>query len=125
MRRAATAFATILFLTPLAAAAQSGPTQSRSGLGTGAHPTQPTNSSPAGSENATSGPQGRPAYPSGSTTPNPGAAFVRDQPKPASGALASPPGALATTTVQPGGQITTRPGGSPATTEGPAPLPPK
>lgn len=99
--------------------AQSGPTQSRDGLGTGAHPTEPTNASPAGTENATSGPQSRPAYPSGSDTPNPGAAFTRNQPTPATGALAQPSGSLSTTTVQ-GGQTTTRPGGTPATEEGPA-----
>jgi hypothetical protein len=124
MRSAAILIATALACLPLTAGAQSGATQSRDGLGTGSHPSSPTNASPAGTENATSGPQSRPTYPSGSDTPNPGAAFVRDQPVPATGTAASPPGALSTTTTQ-GGQTTTHPGGSPAKTEGAAPLPPK
>lgn len=125
MRSAAILIATALVSMPLTAGAQSGTTQSRDGLGTGSHPTSPTNASPAGNENATSGPQSRPAYPSGSDTPNPGAAFVRNQPVPSTGTATSPPGALSTTTTTQGGQTTTRTGGSPATTEGAAPLPPK
>ena len=105
-------FAAALLAAPLGAQAQSGgaPTQSRDGLGGAAHPNSPTNSSPAGSENADTGPQSRPAYPSGSDTPNPGAAFVRNGPKPATGPLGSEPGILSTTTVQ-GGATTTHPGG--------------
>ncbi len=101
-----------------AAQAQSGATQSRDGLGAAAHPNSPTNSLPSGSENANTGPQSRPAYPSGSDTPNPGAAFVRNAPKPATGPLGSEPGVLSTTTIQ-SGATTTHPGG-PATvgTEG-------
>ena len=123
MRRIAALIAACVL--PLAANAQSGTTQSRDGLGTGGHavPSNPVNGAPAGSENATSGPQSRPAYPSGSDTSNPGAAFVRNQPAPASGTAEKPPGVLSTTTVQ-GGQATTRPGASPLTTEGAAPLPP-
>ncbi len=123
MRSAAILIATALASLPLTAGAQSATTQSRDGLGTGSHPNSPTNASPAGTENATSGPQSRPAYPSGSDTPNPGAAFVRNQPVPATGTVASPPGALSTTTTTQDGQTTTRPGGSPATTEGAAPPP--
>ncbi|HEY0204504.1 MAG TPA: hypothetical protein VGC15_10180 [Acetobacteraceae bacterium] len=125
MRSAAILIATALASLPIMASAQSGVTQSRDGLGTGSHPQSPTNASPAGTENATSGPQSRPAYPSGSDTPNPGAAFVRNRPVPATGTAVSPPGALSTTTTTQGGQTTTRPGGSPVTTEGAAPLPPK
>ena len=124
MHSTAILIATVLAAMPLAANAQSGTTQSRDGLGTGAHPNSPANGSPAGAENATSGPQSRPAFPSGSDTANPGAAFVRNQPVPAAGTVASPPGALSTTTIQ-GGQAITRPSGSPATTEGAKPLPPK
>ena len=112
-----------LLLAPATAFAQAGTTQGRAGLGTGSHPNNPVNSMPAGTENATSGPQSRPAYPSGSTAANPGAAFVRNQPRPATGTGASPPGTLSTTKVGPGGAIT-RPGG-PAGQEGAAPLPPK
>lgn len=103
-------FALIISALPAAALAQSGTTQTRDGLGNGGHPLAPANGSPAGSENATTGPQSRPSYPSGSTTANPGAAFVRDQPKPATGPLARPPGNLSTTTVQ-GGRSVTQPGG--------------
>lgn len=125
MRIAGILIAIAIASLPLTARAQGAPTQSRDGLGTGAHPLNPTNASPAGTENATSGPQSRPAYPSGSDTPNPGAAFVRIQPVPSTGSVTSPPGALSTTTTTQGGQTITQPGGSPATTEGAAPLPPK
>lgn len=105
-----------LVATPMAAMAQ-GPTQSRDGLGNAGHLGQPTNSMPAGAENATTGPQARPAYPSGSTTPNPGAAFVDTRPVPADGeVLQHSPGALSTTTFS-GGTAVTRPGGSPAVDE--------
>ena len=113
MRYVASLLAITLFAVPAAASAQAGATQSRDGLGNGGHEkpgVSPPRSSPAGSENATTGPQSRPAYPSGSTTPNPGAAFVRNQPKPATGSIANPPGNLATTSVK-GGQSVTRPGG--------------
>ena len=99
---------------PALAFAQAGTTQTRDGLGTGGRPSpaqSPAGSSPAGSENATTGPQSQPAYPSGSTTPNPGAAFVATQPAPATGSVAQPPGSLATTTTEPSGQAVTRPGG--------------
>ena len=123
MRYAASLLAISLVTVPALAFAQAGPTQSRDGLGTGAHPSSPAKSSPAGSENATTGPQSRPAYPSGSTTPNPGAAFVGNRPEPATGALANPPGNLATTTVE-RGQTVTRPGG-PADQEGAGAAPPR
>ena len=113
MRRAATLLALGVVAVPAAAFAQAGPTQSRDGLGNGGHgkpAVSPPRSAPAGSENATSGPQSRPAYPSGSTTPNPGAAFVGNRPTPATGPVANPPGNLATSTVK-GGQAVTRPGG--------------
>lgn len=113
MRRAAMLLAFGVAAVPAVAFAQAGATQSRDGLGNGGHErpaVSPPRSSPAGSENATTGPQSRPAYPSGSTTRNPGAAFVGAQPKPATGPLASPPGNLATTTVK-RGQSVTRPGG--------------
>ena len=113
MRHAALLLAVSLFAVPAAALAQSGVTQSRDGLGNGGHEKpaiSPPQSAPAGSENATTGPQSRPAYPSGSTTPNPGAAFVRNQPKPATGPVANPPGNLVTTTVK-RGQSVARPGG--------------
>ena len=108
-------FATaVLLAVPIAALAQAGPTQDRSGLPLGE--TSPgagsSNSLPAGSVNAQTGPQSRPAYPSGSTTANPGAAFVRDTPKPSTGPLSSPPGTVSTTTVNPGGGVTQRTGGS-------------
>ncbi len=84
---------------PVAASAQ-GPTQSRDGLATASQGKgEANNGGPAGSVNAATGPQSRPAYPSGSTTANPGAAFVRTQPKPATGPAASPPGVLDTKTV--------------------------
>lgn len=112
MRASAFLLSAALLAAPLAAFAQSGTTQSRDGLGTAAHPDSPTNSLPSGSESANTGPQSRPAYPSGSDTPNPGAAFVRNAPEPATGPLGSEPGVLSTTTVQ-GGAATTNPG-SPA-----------
>ncbi|MBC7800527.1 MAG: hypothetical protein H7Z10_07885 [Gemmatimonadaceae bacterium] len=99
-----------LLALPVAAHAQSGTTQSRDGLGIGGHPGAPTGGAPAGNQNATTGPQSQPAYPSGSTTANPGAAFVDTQPSPATGTLARPPGNLSTTTVQ-DGRFVTRPGG--------------
>ena len=113
MRHASLLLVMALSAVPVSAFAQSGPTQSRDGLGTGGHDkpaVSPPNSAPAGSENATTGQQSRPAYPSGSTTPNPGAAFVGNTPKPATGPLANPPGNLETTTTQ-GAQAVTRPGG--------------
>ncbi len=126
MRHAASLLAISFLAVPAVAFAQAGPTQSRDGLGNGGHDkpgVSPPRSSPAGSENATTGPQSRPAYPSGSTTPNPGAAFVRNQPKPATGPTANPPGNLATSTVK-GGQAVTRPGG-PADQERAGVAPPK
>jgi len=102
MRHAVMLLAVGLVAAPAVAFAQGAATQLRDGLGTGAHPTSPAKSSPAGSENATTGPQSRPAYPSASTTRNPGAAFVRNQPKPATGPIANSPGNLATTTVKGG-----------------------
>ena len=120
MRHLALLLGAALFAAPLPASAQSGPTQSRDGLGNAAHPTQPANGSPAGSENANTGPQGRPAFPRGSTTANPGGAFVRNQPRPATGPLASPPGNLGTTTVTPGGGVVQQQPGSPGVgAEGP------
>ena len=112
-------FAAVLVALPLGAQAQTAgaPVQSRDGLGGAAHPGSPTNSLPAGSENADTGPQSRPAYPSGSDTPNPGAAFVRNGPKPATGPLGSEPGVLSTTTVQ-GGGATTHSDGPAVGTEG-------
>ena len=123
MRYAASLLAISLVAVPALVFAQAGPTQSRDGLGTGAHASSPARSSSAGSENATTGPQSRPAYPSGSTTGNPGAAFVRNQPKPATGPVANPPGNLATTTVKKG-QTVTRPGG-PANQERAGAAPPQ
>ncbi len=102
-----------LLSVPLAVHAQSGPTQSRDGLGSGSgsQVAAPSNSVPAGAINAQTGPQSRPAYGSGpSTSPNPGAAFVRDTPVPSTGPARSPPGALSTTTVD-RGAATTTPGG--------------
>ncbi len=126
MRHVASLLAISLVAVPAAAFAQAGVTQSRDGLGNGGHEKpgiSPPRSAPAGSENATTGPQSRPAYPSGSTTRNPGAAFVRNQPKPATGPVANPPGNLATTSVK-GGQSATRPGG-PADQERAGVAPPK
>lgn len=123
MRALTILLGTALLAAPVAARAQAGPTQSRDGLGNAAHPLAPSNSLPAGSANANTGPQSRPAYPSGSTTPNPGAAFVGTKPKPATGALASPPGTLSTTTTR-GGQVTTRPGGPSVGEEGAGRTPP-
>ena len=93
-----------VLLAPLAAFAQ-GVTQSRDGLPTASHSDpQPSNGLPAGSVNATTGPQSRPAYPSGSTTPNPGAAFVNSTtPTPATGAAQKPTGVVSTTRVTPTG----------------------
>lgn len=126
MRHAASLLALSLVALPAMAFAQGGATQSRDGLGNGGHMqpgASPPNSTPAGSENATTGPQNRPAYPSGSTTRNPGAAFVRTKPKPATGPLANPPGNLTTTSVK-GGKSVTRPGG-PADQERAAVAPPR
>ena len=119
MRVFNTLFAVVLLAVPLGAWAQTAgaPVQSRDGMGSAAHPGSPTNSLPAGSENANTGPQSRPAYPSGSDTPNPGAAFVRNGTKPATGPLGSEPGVLSTTTVQ-GGAVTTHPGGPAVGEEG-------
>jgi hypothetical protein len=98
---AAIAFAGV----PLSVRAQ-GPTQGRDGLASGTQTMTGTastpNSLPAGSSNAETGPQSRPAYPSGSTTANPGEAFVRTTPVPATGPAQSSPGALTTTTVTAG-----------------------
>lgn len=114
MRQVVLLLAVAFVAAPAMAFAQAGVTQSRDGLGDGGHLSpgiSPPQSSPAGSENATTGPQSRPAYPSGSTTRNPGAAFVRNMPKPATGPLANPPGNLTTTTSVKGGKSVTRPGG--------------
>lgn len=95
-------FACALLLLPAAAHAQAGQTQSRDGLGSGSNSqiAAPSNSLPSGGINAETGPQSRPAYSSGpSTTPNPGAAFVRNTPVPATGPAQSPPGTLGTTTT--------------------------
>ena len=101
MRATAFIIGTVLAL-PLAAVAQ-GTTQSRDGLSTATQGKGVTNNSmPAGGVNAVTGPQSRPAYPSGSTDANPGAAFVNAQPKPATGPLAAPPGSVTTTTIAPG-----------------------
>ena len=87
-----------------------GPTQNRSGVGDVDTPTQPANGGPAGSVNATSGPQAHPAYPSGSSTPNPGAALVRaGSPKPATGPASQPSGSLKTVTIGRDGAATSRP----------------
>ncbi len=112
MIRAAIAAAAVLVAVPLAVSAQGqGPTQSRDGLGSAGPSLSGTattpNSLPAGSENAQTGPQSRPAYPSGSTAANPGEAFVRTMPVPATGPLQTSPGALSTTTTTPGGTQTT------------------
>ena len=93
-----------LLALPIGALAQSGPTQSRDGLDTATQGKGAVNNAaPAGSVNAVTGPQSRPAYPSGSTTANPGAAFVRDKPTPSTGPIAAAPGIVSTTTVGPGG----------------------
>ena len=101
MRVIPLAAATLMALSAAAAAQGIGSsTQSRSGLGDAAHPTLPSNSMPAGSMNATTGPQSRPAYPSGSDTPNPGAGMVRaNSPKPATGPAKKPVGAVKTVTI--------------------------
>ena len=100
--------AAVLLALPVAALAQ-GPTQSRDGLATASQGVTSNNSLPAGGVNAVTGPQSRPAYPSGSTTANPGAAFVKTRPVPSTGPLASPPGVLSTTTIGAGGSV--KPGG--------------
>ena len=102
------AFAATLAL-PSAAWAQAGAgvTQSRDGLDTATQGKASNNSLPAGSVNAQTGPQSRPAYPSGSMTANPGAAFVRTTPVPATGPAARPPGIVSTTTVGAGGAAKT------------------
>ena len=118
--RAITIIAALAF--PVAALAQTGspgggPTQSRDGLATASQGTGATNNSmPAGGVNAQTGPQSRPAYPSGSTTANPGAAFVKTMPVPATGPAAKPSG-VATTTVNGAGSSAgpdtrRRPGGN-------------
>lgn len=122
MRYSTIAMGIALLTGPGLAHAQ-GTTQSRDGLGDASHPTEPTNAAPAGSENATSGPQSRPAYPSGSTTANPGAAFVRTQPVPSTPALASPPGDISTTTVT-GNSSVKQPQANAVGGEGAAPAPP-
>ena len=91
--------AAALVIAPLAGRAQGLATQGRSGMGDAEHPSAPSASQPAGSVNAASGPQAHPAYPSGSTTPNPGAAFVRTTPVPATGPVQTPPSSLSTTTT--------------------------
>ena len=91
---------------PATAMAQ-GQTQSRDGLATASQGVTTNNSQPAGGVNAETGPQSRPAFPSGSATPNPGAAFVNAQPKPSTGPLASPSGILSTTTTDAGGATKT------------------
>ena len=119
MRRArAFAFAAIVAM-PVAAFGQANTTQSRDGLGSASHPVDPSNSHPAGGVNAATGPQAHPAYPSGSTTPNPGAAMVRaNSPKPATGPAKSSPGSVKTTTVGRSGSV---PAGGPGVGEAPSP----
>ena len=85
-----------LLTLPLAAMAQ-GATQSRDGLATATQGKTSNNAMPAGSVNAETGPQIPPAYPSGSTPPNPCAAFVKTMPKPSTGPLAKPPGTVTKT----------------------------
>ena len=111
MRILALTAASLMALTAAAAGQgiQSG-TQNRNGLGDAAHPTLPSNSMPAGGMNAATGPQAHPAYPSGSNTPNPGAAMVRAaSPKPATGPAAKPVGNVATVTLS-GSSAKTQPG---------------
>ena len=106
--RAAGLFLGALLAVPLAASAQ-GTSQSRDGLATASQGKGLTNnSSPAGSVNAATGPQSKPAYPSGSDTANPGAAFVRTMPRPASGAANRPTGIISTQT-QAGGTTVQQP----------------
>ena len=107
------AMACALLLLPAAVHAQSGQTQSRDGLGSGSgsQVAAPSNSLPPGGINAETGPQSRPAYSSGlSTTANPGEAFMRNTPVPATGPAQSPPGVLSTTTTG-GNRSTTQPDG--------------
>lgn len=100
MRSPALLLGLAVLIAPALSFAQSGPelTQTRDGLGNASHAANTTNSLPAGSENASTGPQAHPAYPSGSSTANPGAGLVNTQPKPAIGTLGSPPGIISTTT---------------------------
>ena len=94
--RAVTFLVTAVIVLPASAFAQ-GVTQSRDGLATASQGHGITNNAaPAGSVNAATGPQSRPAYPSGSTTANPGAAFVKTMPKPQTGPAAAPPGVIST-----------------------------
>ena len=106
--RISTIAAALTLAVPLAAWAQgggspSGVTQSRDGLSTASQGKASSDSMPAGGVNAQTGPQSRPAYPSGSTTANPGAAFVKTMPVPSTGPAAAPPGIVSTTTVGGGG----------------------
>jgi hypothetical protein len=110
MRTPALLFAAALSVAPTVAFAQA-TTQSRTGLGNGDHPTTPTDSTPAGSENATTGPQSRPAYPSGSTTPNPGAAQVQTMPTPATGPTGVAPASPGAATATQEGAAAPSPGG--------------
>ena len=89
---------------PLVAAAQ-GVTQSRDGLPTASQGKESNNPAPAGSINATTGPQSAPAYPSGSSSPNPGAAFVQTMPRPESGPATQPSGIVSTQTQTGGGAV--------------------
>ncbi len=98
MRTLHLAFVAVLAF-PAAALAQGGVTQSKDGLDTATQGKTSNNSLPAGSVNAQTGPQSRPAYPSGSTAANPGAAFVNTMPVPATGPATAPPGIVSTTTM--------------------------
>ena len=111
MRVIALAAASLLALSTAALAQIGvGPTQSRDGMGDASTPTMSGNGGPAGSMNATTGPQAHPAYPSGSDTPNPGAGLVRaTTPKPATGPAAKPPGTLKTVTIHKNGSSTGHP----------------
>ena len=101
MRSSAMLLGLTMLVVPVSGWAQTGPglTQSRDGLGNATHGANTTNSLPAGSENASTGPQAHPAYPSGSSTANPGAAMVNAQAKPVSGTLGSPPGIISPSTT--------------------------
>ncbi len=70
--------------------------------GGAAHPAAPSSNTPPGSENANTGAQSRPSDPSGSTVPNPGAAFVAPQPRSAVGPSRHSAGKPFTTAVQRG-----------------------
>ncbi len=102
-----------VMLMPVAALAQNGastgPAQPRDGMGDSTTPSTSFNGLPAGSVNAATGPQAHPAYPSGSTTANPGAAFVRDQPVPSTSPLTHSPGELSTTATNAAGTKTQSP----------------